>query len=225
MTTSAVPLASTNPAPIRPHRIVTRPPSRPWAPTRPPSRPATSPSEDFLRSRSDLRCALAQGQHQAWRQVYDRYRGLVKAIARRVVTCEADIDEVTQLTFVQLWTHAEQLVDIERLPGWLATTARREALAIVKARSREVPTDCLRDDAIIDTAHPEELLYKELLSALHLAINALPTHQRRVVQALLAGDGCYDDVSRLLGIPRGSIGPTRARAVEALRAVILPAFG
>jgi DNA-directed RNA polymerase specialized sigma24 family protein len=69
-----------------------------------------------------------------------------------------------------------------------------------------------------------DLLRAELDEALHDAVNALPATQQLLVRALLREPASYDDLSRELGIPRGSLGPLRGRAVRTLRSRLEPSF-
>jgi DNA-directed RNA polymerase specialized sigma24 family protein len=65
---------------------------------------------------------------------------------------------------------------------------------------------------------------QELRRALDEAVERLPESQRRIVQALLREPESYDALSQELGIPRGSLGPLRGRAVRALRAQLEPSL-
>ena len=107
------------------------------------------------------------------------------------------------------------------LPGWLATTARNEGLRVIKRRARDLPVD--PGGTTFDTAEdsdPGEALVQDLRShALREAMLELPESRRELLLLLLADPPLsYDEISARLGIPRGSIGPTRARALEQLRA-------
>jgi DNA-directed RNA polymerase specialized sigma24 family protein len=64
----------------------------------------------------------------------------------------------------------------------------------------------------------------ELRRALDDAVETLPPSQRLIVRALLREPASYDALSEELGIPRGSLGPLRGRAVRALRAQLEPSL-
>ena len=68
------------------------------------------------------------------------------------------------------------------------------------------------------------LMEQELRAALDRAVRTLPETQRRIVEALLREPESYDALSQELGIPRGSLGPLRGRAVKALRAQLEPSL-
>ena len=172
-----------------------------------------------------LLCRLATGDDATWRQVVRQYEGMLRGSARAVLRNDADVDEAVQRTWILLLSHADRINDADRLPGWLATTVRREALAIVRSQQRSIPSEDVGDRAGVDDPDmAADLMRAELDEALHSAVNTLPTTQRRLVRALLREPASYDDLSRELGIPRGSLGPLRGRAVRTLRSRLEPSF-
>jgi RNA polymerase sigma factor (sigma-70 family) len=182
-------------------------------------RPATGTADPVLL------CRIAAGDDATWRQVVRQYEGLLRGSARAVLRNDADVDEAVQRTWILLLSHADRINDADRLPGWLATTVRREALAIVRGQQRNIPSDDVGDRAGVDDLDlATDLLRAELEEALHDAVNALPATQQLLVRALLREPASYDDLSRELGIPRGSLGPLRGRAVRTLRSRLEPSF-
>ena len=172
-----------------------------------------------------LLVALSCGDATAWENTVRRYEGLLRSSARSVLRSDADVDEAVQRTWVLLFRHADRIHECKGLPGWLATTARREALAVLRSQQRAVPTEDVADQVSPDDADvAEDLMRTELSRALHRAVNTLPATQRRLVQAMLREEQSYDTLSRELNIPRGSLGPLRGRAVKALRARLEPSL-
>jgi DNA-directed RNA polymerase specialized sigma24 family protein len=91
---------------------------------------------------------------------------------------------------------------------------------MLKRRGREVSVD--PGWSTLETAEehdPGETLVEDLRShALREAMGELSEKHRELLVLLLADPPLsYDDISARLGIPRGSIGPTRARALAQLR--------
>jgi RNA polymerase sigma factor (sigma-70 family) len=164
--------------------------------------------------------AARAGDAAAWDALVDRYLPLVTAVIRRLRLSAADADDVNQTVWLRLVEHLDGLREPRALPGWLATTARHEGLRVIKRRSRDVPVD--PGTGSFDTAEtfdPGETLVEDLRSqALREAMLELSEKQRELLLLLLADPPLsYDDISARLGIPRGSIGPTRARALAQLR--------
>lgn len=169
--------------------------------------------------------ALSCGDATAWEDTVRRYEGLLRSSARSVLRGDADVDEAVQRTWVLLFRYADRIHDSVCLPGWLATTARREALAVLRSQHRSVPTEDIADRiSPIEADLAAELIRQELSRALEAAVDTLPVTQRRVVRAMLREEQSYDALSRELDIPRGSLGPLRGRAVKALRAQLAPSL-
>jgi RNA polymerase sigma factor (sigma-70 family) len=169
--------------------------------------------------------ALAAGDDATWHATVRRYEGLLRSAARVVLRSDADVDEAVQRTWVLLLRNAARINDPQCLPGWLSTTARREALAILRAQQRAIPSEDVADRVAPDDRDmATALIDEELRRALDRAVETLPDTQRRIVRALLREPESYDTLSRELGIPRGSLGPLRGRAVRALRAQLEPSL-
>jgi len=164
--------------------------------------------------------AARAGDAAAWDALVDRYLPLVTAVIRRLRLSAADADDVNQTVWLRLVEHLDGLREPRALPGWLATTARHEGLRVIKRRSRDLPVD--PGGRTFDTAEVfdmGETLEGDLRSeALREAMLELSEKHRELLILLLADPPLsYDDISARLGIPRGSIGPTRARALAQLR--------
>jgi RNA polymerase sigma factor (sigma-70 family) len=169
--------------------------------------------------------ALARGDEAAWRSTVRRFEGMVRSTARSVLRTDADVDEAVQRTWIQLLRSAARIKDPRCLPGWLATTARREALSVLRSQQRAIPSEDVADRVAPDDRDlGAALMSRELRRELDRAVDTLPDSQRTVVRALLREPESYDALSRELGIPRGSLGPLRGRAVRALRAQLEPSL-
>jgi RNA polymerase sigma factor (sigma-70 family) len=186
----------------------------------------TSAREQFAgvpRARHDDVDALvhraARGEERAWALLVGRFDATVRSLARRYGLNDADRDEVAQRTWLALFRHIERLTTHPALAGWLITTARNECLRVIAARRREVPVDepiagREPDERRID----DELLEAEQREALRRAVDGVPEHERKLMRLLLQEPPLsYDEISAALGIPKGSIGPTRGRCVARLR--------
>jgi RNA polymerase sigma factor (sigma-70 family) len=187
--------------------------------------PRTAPDSCMQEDGRGLLDALAAGDESTWRTTVRRYEGLLRSAARVVLRSDADVDEAVQRTWVLLFRNADRIIDPQRLPGWLSTTARREALAILRGQQRAIPSEDVADRVAPDeTDVATAMMDAELRRALDEAVEKLPPSQRLIVQALLREPASYDALSEELGIPRGSLGPLRGRAVRALRAQLEPSL-
>jgi RNA polymerase sigma factor (sigma-70 family) len=154
----------------------------------------------------------------AWGRLVARYGGLVWAVARAHRLSDADAADVCQATWLRLVEHLDRVRDRGALGGWLATTARRECLRMLRAGGRVVPVadppDSIDDRAQVDA----RLLASERDERLWSAFGRLERRDRALLRMLAADPRpSYEEIGCALGMPVGSIGPTRARALERLR--------
>ncbi|MGH9088731.1 MAG: RNA polymerase sigma factor [Acidimicrobiales bacterium] len=167
--------------------------------------------------------AATQGDQMAWAVLVRRYGSMVNAIARGCRLNEADVAEVHQVTWLRMVEHIDRLRQPERIGAWLATTAKRESLRLVRARGRlSYDYDGLLQRPDASTPAPDAgPIGDERATALHRAFALLPPHCRRLLATLAADDGAsYKDISVALAMPIGSIGPTRGRCLERLRRIL-----
>ncbi len=165
----------------------------------------------------ELVAAAAAGDHEAWAALVDRYTSLLWSVARSFRLTEADAADVVQTAWLRLVEHLDRVEDPDRLPGWLATTVRRECLRLVRQASHEsyAPLAEVADDGPSPDAR---MLKDERDAVLWHAFAQLDHGCRQLLRVLMADPPpAYAAVAAALDIPVGSIGPTRARCLSKLR--------
>jgi|SRR5580704_11381310 len=185
----------------------------------PPPGPANSPADSAVR---DLVARARNGDTQAWDALVEQYAPLIWAICRRHRLGHADADDVGQSVWLRLVSQLDRVRDPAALPGWLATTTRRECIRVLSAaqgpRAAVYPLDL---DGLPDQRSgpaEQELLAAECHAALREAFSQLPSHGQQLITLLIADPPVpYADISARLGIPVGSIGPTRSRYLDKMR--------
>jgi len=178
--------------------------------------PPKSSTQPHVRT---LLAAAAAGDERGWDALLDRFGSMIWAVARAHRLGDADAADVTQATWTTLVTHLDQIKDPDRLGAWLATTARRECLRwLLQARS-VVPYGDELPEAEAQQPHPaEELFVDQRNAALWRGVGRLRDSDQALLRLLMADPvPSYEEISAALEIPVGSIGPTRARALERLR--------
>jgi RNA polymerase sigma factor (sigma-70 family) len=163
--------------------------------------------------------AAARGDQRAWETLVARFDPLIRSVARRHRLAPADVDDVAQRTWLALVRHIGRLHDPAALGGWLATTARHEALRTLDHARRELPAeDACAPAATEEACETRRLEALEERAALVGALERIRPLQRTLLWLLMAEPSLsYEQISAALGIPIGSIGPWRARALERLR--------
>jgi RNA polymerase sigma factor (sigma-70 family) len=185
--------------------------------SRPTERAArTRRSDDEL---SALVQSAARGGHRSWEALVREFGGMIWAVARAHRLRDADGADVTQATWLRLFEHLTELKDPARVGAWLATTARRECLRVLRENERQVLCgDETPEHKSTDVPPGEALLAAERDAALWRSFSRLRASDQALLRMLMADPPpAYEEVSTALDMPIGSIGPTRQRALERLR--------
>jgi RNA polymerase sigma factor (sigma-70 family) len=163
----------------------------------------------------------AAGDPGAWNEIVEQYAALVWSICQRYRLDRGDIDDVGQTVWLRLIENLGSLREPAALPGWLKTTTQRECLRVLRAAHRHAHTSLPPEDALpsAPTAAIEaDVFAAERDAALRAAFAELPRRCRELLAMIVSDPPCsYEDISAALGVPVGSIGPTRARCLDRLR--------
>jgi RNA polymerase sigma factor (sigma-70 family) len=166
--------------------------------------------------------AAAAGDQAAWNELVERFQGLVWATARSFRLSRADAADVAQTTWLRLVENLDRIREPERLPGWLATTARREALRHLRLHGRELATDeADLFESPVDDPLEVALLTEERDTALWRAFAQLSERCQTLLRLLVSEDEpSYEAIGSALDMPIGAIGPTRMRCLDKLRSFV-----
>lgn len=163
----------------------------------------------------------ADGSAEAWDELVRRYAPLVMAVAKSYQLTRADAQDVSQTVWLRLVEHLSNLREPDALPGWLVTTTQRECRHHARQARRVLPVDPQEDGAMQQhlTADPDtEMLRAELHQALRDGMAELPARDQWLLRLRSADPPMpYHEISELLGMPIGSIGPTLQRCLARLR--------
>jgi RNA polymerase sigma factor (sigma-70 family) len=167
---------------------------------------------------SELVVAARAGDEHAWRRLVTRFNPLARQVARRFGLPPNDVDDVVQAAWLQIYQCLGRVREPEALSGWIATIVRREALHSLQTSAFELLIDdpeCFEQPT--DEAPDTAVLNAELAEVLANAIAGLPPRQRTLMTLIAAQDQPdYRSISHRLGMPMGSIGPTRRRCLARL---------
>ena len=171
---------------------------------------------------TDLVTRARNGDKQAWDALVERYAPLIWSICRRHRLVGADADDVGQGVWLELVDQLAKVRDPAALPGWLATTTQRECVRVLlAAREPHAAGYALEAETIPDDQAQmaeQQMLIAERYAALHEAFAHLPPCDQQLIALLIEDPPVpYAEISARLGIPVGSIGPTRGRCLDRLR--------
>ena len=163
---------------------------------------------------------VAGGDQQAFLALYDRYAARVHGLTLRILGEPMLAEEVTQDTFLKVWSRARTyLTGRGSFISWLLTIARYAALARLRLESRR-PTLSGSDDPEeawttipAPASQPEEARWRSL----YFAVQSLPEEQRQVIELAYYQGMSQSEIAEVLDWPLGTV-KTRVRsAMERLR--------
>ncbi|MER6000524.1 sigma-70 family RNA polymerase sigma factor [Nonomuraea angiospora] len=132
-------------------------------------------------------------------------------------------EDVVQTTWLILLRHLHTISAPGALIEWLVTTARREAWRVsASSRRDDLPGDDAFEELPDPVLTPDELLvHDERRRALWQAVESLPQRCAELLRIIaFVPHPHYDAVAAALGMPMGSIGPTRGRCFAKLRRLL-----
>jgi RNA polymerase sigma factor (sigma-70 family) len=175
-----------------------------------------------LDARLVARCL--DGDRRAWDALVTRHERLVYAVARAWRLSDEDLGDVFQEVFAALVRGLPRMRDARTLVRWLSSTTDRVARTKALRSRREQALQSGDETAIervADGAAPvgADLEALERQAIVRLALSRVPDRCRRLLLALYYEDPtpAYSELATRLGVPVGSLGPTRARCMEKLR--------
>ncbi len=165
--------------------------------------------------------ASLQGDLDAWNVLVDRLSPVIWSAAQSFGLSPSQAEDVFQTVWLRLWDRQDTIKNPEALPGWIRTTARNEALALVKRDGRARPVEDIEDQNSTDLAPadpgPEDLIEQEMTNELLWAgFSRLDARCQQLLR-LLSERVPLSEVGEALSMPVGSIGPTRGRCLNKLR--------
>lgn len=175
-----------------------------------------------ISSDADLIRAVAEGTGEAVSELYDRYAGMLMALALRILGDPAAAEEVLQEVFVQVWNQAGRY-DGRRssVSTWLVLITRSRS--IDRLRSRQVKQRALtavrqeRSDAHTSPAGVRYVLMNERRERLEEEMARLPAEQRQVLEMAFFGGMTQSEIAATQDIPLGTVKTRTLLAMKKLR--------
>lgn len=166
--------------------------------------------------------ACLRGDDGAWEALVRRYGRLVHGIAQRCGLGPDDAADLLQNVYLVIYRNLGLLDEPAALGGWISTIARREAWRMARRRRQRADREGTAIDEATATDPPraEERLQRiEVAFLVERSLERLDERCRRLLEILFweRPAPSYEEVSERLGMPIGSIGPTRGRCLGKLR--------
>lgn len=178
-----------------------------------------SASRDF--STSDVAAlvdAAKTSDEQAFAAIVERFEQMVYKTAVRITRDADDAADVVQQTWLVLVRKMDSIQTGQALPGWLSTTARREALRVVRERSRLLAVDQTTLERAEDPSEgpDRQVERRDLVERVNRALHRLPRQRREFLLELVGQRAPYAEMAARFQLAQGSLGPLRARYLRQL---------
>ncbi|PYS17868.1 MAG: hypothetical protein DMG11_34250 [Acidobacteria bacterium] len=164
----------------------------------------------LLRDRTrdeELVRACLNGDQLAWAELIRSYQRLIYSVARVLCPDDGDADEIFQQVCLELYQAS--------LPRWLVIVTRRQSVTFLR--------NCRRTSNLEEHLPGESRIEAiEHLHAVERALEQMPERCRRLLTELYLSEdsSTYATIAERMRIPIASIGPTRGRCLEKLRAIL-----
>jgi RNA polymerase sigma factor (sigma-70 family) len=147
-------------------------------------------------------------------------------VVRSYRISESAAEDVIQSTWLALVRRRTTILDPVAIGGWLTTTARREAWRVANATTSATPVEDESLDPLLprQRSAEESAVQRDEGDRLWAAVDGLPERCRRLLRIVAFEDRPdYRELAVDLGMPVGSIGPTRGRCLAKLRVALMQA--
>jgi RNA polymerase sigma factor (sigma-70 family) len=164
-------------------------------------------------SDAELVARCRAGDHEAWRQLVDRFSRYVYSIAVQAFKLpEHDAEDVFQEVFTRAYEHLHKLRDDEAIRPWLAQLTRRLCIDRLRAGAHEQPEESVEPRDVDDTIGSlDESM------AVHDALAILPDSCQDILDRFFARDESYRTISEALEVPAGTIASRISRCLAKLK--------
>lgn len=161
---------------------------------------------------------VANGNEQAFRQIFDSYRDKLFSYVFRLTQSDEIAEEIVMDAFLKIWTRREELEAIEHFDSYLYTIVRNKSFNAIKRIAREAllvnelallnveSTDCTEDTVV----------YNDYKAIMNHAVSQLPPQQKRIY--VLRDEGLkYDEIALSLNLSKNTVKAHLKKAVSSLR--------
>ncbi|MDE3252136.1 MAG: sigma-70 family RNA polymerase sigma factor [Bacteroidota bacterium] len=173
-------------------------------------------------SEPELIQLLRQRQQSAFTYLYDNYSGALNTIVQNIVNDEELASDVLQEVFVKIWKQIESYDSSKgRLFTWMLNIARNASIDTIRSKSyqnsrqnRELTEDVYASGGTSETKTDQIGLRK--------MVNNLKEEYKVLVELSYFQGYTQDEISKMLGLPLGTVKTRLRTALIQLREIIIP---
>lgn len=173
----------------------------------------------------ELVAAIAGGAAEALAELFDRYAGMLTALSQRIVKDMADVEEVLQETFLQVWNQARRYDPARSsVSTWLVLITRSRSIDRLRSRQVKQRTAlAAQQENPVTHTSPQgvgNVLLQERRSRLRDELAKLPPEQRQALEMAFYGGMTQSEIAEQTGIPLGTVKTRTLLAMKKLRAAL-----
>jgi len=142
---------------------------------------------------------VGKGDQTAFQRLYDRFADRVYRYAYTILHDRHLCEEVAQETMIAVWNGASRFEGRSRASTWIFGIARNQAYSLARKERRAETTPI---PVLVHPDHAPQLLQRERIAG---ALTQLPDEQREVVFLTFYEGLSYGEISRILGVPEGTV--------------------
>jgi len=161
----------------------------------------------------------ADGDREAFKDLYDRTSGHVFGLLHHMLESSAQAEEVLQDVYLAVWTRAVDFhVNRGTVMTWIITIARRKAIDIIRRQGREITTDEMPEPVSQESDSPLQVaMAGSDAHSLHLCMDELSVDQRQSLSMAFFKGATHYEVSDALSKPVGTVKSWIRRGLDALK--------
>jgi RNA polymerase sigma factor (sigma-70 family) len=179
----------------------------------------------------DLVRRVAEGDEEAFRDLFRRYGSVAKALALKIIRQPFLAEEITQEAFLALWRRPRAYrEDRGSVRAWLMSTVHHRAVDLIRReeaqrrRAEEMdPGDALEQD--VGETFVEEAAFEERRAAAVAALGDLPPEQRQVLEMMYFEGKSQSKIAGELGLPLGTVKSRTLLGMRRLRVAVVEETG
>lgn len=157
--------------------------------------------------------AMAKGDRNSLRQIYDAYLKLIYATVYNVIGHREEAEDITSEFFIKLYSIAESYKPGNGHKRWMVTIARNMAVDRIRKIDREALVDEIPETE--QGSNMEEQVVNSV--SLNVAMESLKPDEREIVDLKVAGGFTFREISEMVGKPMGTVTWLYNNAIKRLR--------
>ncbi len=160
---------------------------------------------------------IRQGDKEALKEVYIAYAGFLFHLILGMLGNRENAEDVTSEFFIKLWDIADKYVPGTGHRAWLSRIARNMAVDYLRAHRREIPVE--EDPVSSEEEEGRDTTAEEAVSNMSIqeALDRLKPAEREIVHLKIIGDLTFEEISKTLEVPMGTVTWRYREAIKTLR--------